>query len=175
MENHTLFPKLIELIINNGIEALLPAKLPAFWLDTLRKLNDSKDDISTSILVFVVLLLLHHDAASRRIDELENNQDLLSTDPFETFGLCASMDNLATVFGLIDIYSTHLHLEDLRRHRTIKDIKPLTLENIFTPHFGAVVTFFDPHEERQELVGFMDEWDDAEDAVVEYPPPRMLH
>ena len=61
------------------------------------------------------------------------------------------------IFGAIDIYVTYLRLELLRRHRIVKEVSELTLDNLVFSDKRAVVTFYNPSKENQELEKYVDQ------------------
>lgn len=153
-----ILTNLVALALCSGLEILLPQKLPDPWIQILQDLNEQQgSNEAISILTFVVLLLLNHQASGKRINEIRAANALPEGDVFEIFHLDASVNKMPMVFSAIDIYMTHLKLETLRRSRVIKDLAELTLGNLFQPEKGAIVTFFDPLTDRQELTECLDD------------------
>lgn len=162
MDDHcTILKNLALLVLESRIEILLPHQLPDEWIQTLLELNDQQNsDDAVLILSFAVLLLANHQEAEQRIKEIRTLaspiRQTFKEGIFKTFRLDLAVSKMAMIFGGIDIYVTYLRLELLRRHRIVKKVSELTPDNLFCADKCAVVTFYNPSTENQELEEYVD-------------------
>lgn len=163
MDDHCIILKnLAVLVLDSGVEILLPHRLPDEWIQVLLYLNDQQSsEEAILILGFTVLILSNHQKSGQRIDEIRTltspNGHVFSEGVFKTFQLDFSVNKMAMIFGAIDIYVTYLRLELLRRHRIVKEVSELTLDNLVFSEKSAVVTFYNPSKENQELEEYVDQ------------------
>lgn len=167
-DNCAMLKNLATLVFESGIEILLPHQLPDEWIHTLLKLNDQQNsEDAILVLAFAVLALAEHRDTTKRITELKETTSIkngiFSEGVFKTFQIDLPVSKMATVFGAINIYVTYLRLEMLRRDRVVKEVSELSLDTLFSTENGAVVTFYNPSKERQELEEYLD------DLIIEQP------